>query len=732
MSKRSREPGGTNKKHARWASPSAIELLRVLLAASLLVPLMLFVFASWLNYRATFAEATRDLLRTSEVAREQAAKVFDSESQVVDRVNELLRGMDVPTVQARESELHEAFERIVAHLPVIQSVLVADSAGRPLVSAVTYPVPTEVRITDRDFFHAIVVERLSTFVTGLQVGEVNKQLFFGLARPWVTMAEHVNGVIDVAVSPTFFQDFYEAMASEVRQDGGTKTLALVREDGQLLVRYPPSQGTLPRLPPDDPFLSAIARDPVSGIYRGHLMLSDDGPLRMFAYRKVQDYPVYVVTARSEQSIIQAWRSTITSHLIFGMPATLALFAVAWTALVRSQREAQALARARLEIQRRETAEAALLRSQRLEAIGQMTGGVAHDFNNLLTVILGSADMLTRRPNDPARVTRVAEQIALAARRGGEVTQQLLAFSRRQLINPEMLDLNKRLQDFKPLLDRAAREAVQVVLDLDPLLGTVQLDPGHFEAAILNLVGNARDAMPHGGRVVISSRNVLLTTAQGEMGPGEYIRVAVTDTGTGMDPATMARAFEPFFTTKEIGKGTGLGLSQVYGFAKQAGGDVRIISAPVEGTTVELLLPRAVQEPAADLAGDELGASPGHYGGGEVVMVVEDEPGVRDMAVESLQGLGYTTLAYGSPRAALDHLRSSDRVDLLFSDVVMPGGINGFQLAAEARRLRPGLKILLTSGFTEANRDEALRDLPLLTKPYDRDRLASQLSAILTG
>ena len=324
---------------------------------------------------------------------------------------------------------------------------------------------------------------------------------------------------------------------------------------------------------------------------------------------------------------------------------------------------------------------------------------------------------------------MAEQIALAARRGGEVTQQLLAFSRRQLINPELLDLNKRLQDFKPLLDRAAREAVAVVFDLDPMLGTVRLDPGHFEAAILNLVGNARDAMPQGGRVVISSSNVLIATGQGELGPGEYVRVAVTDNGVGMDPATMARAFEPFFTTKEIGQGTGLGLSQVYGFAKQAGGDVRIISAPGEGTTVELLLPRVVHDATA---GDMPGAAApvSHLGAGRVVMVVEDEPGVREMAVESLHGLGYITKAFASPRAALDCLRTSDQVDVLFSDVIMPGGINGFQLATEARRLRPGLRVLLTSGFTGTYREEDLRDLPLLTKPYDRERLATQLSAIL--
>ncbi len=730
MSKRSRGAGSMNRLRTQLtdSTPSATALLRVLLASSLLLPLLLFVFASWLNYRAAFTEATRDLLRTSEVAREQAAKVFDSESQVIDRANELMRGLDARGVRQQESDLHDAFERIVVHLPVIQSVLVVDADGHPLASAAEYPVPEQVDVSDRDFYRAIVKQHANTFVTEVQIGEVNKLLFFGLARPWVGTDGLLRGVIDVSVSPSSFEEFYQALSGEEGSGGDAKLLALVRDDGQILVRYPQGPAPLPHLPPEKRLLAAMRTNSASGVYRD-VLTSQPSESRIFAYRKVQGYPVYVVAARTRRSIILGWRNTMVSHLVFGIPATLALFAVARTALVRTRREGRALARARHEIARRKTAEASLLRSQRLEAIGQMTGGVAHDFNNLLTVILGSADMLARRPNDPARVTRVAEQIALAARRGGEVTQQLLAFSRRQLINPELLDLNARLQDFKPLLDRAAREAVRVELDLDPGLGVVRLDPGHFEAAILNLVGNARDAMPHGGRVVISSRNVLLTTAQGDLGPGDYVRVAVTDTGSGMDPITMGRAFEPFFTTKEIGKGTGLGLSQVYGFAKQAGGDARIISAPAEGTTVELLLPRASESPTAS-SGDAAGSSASHRGDGEVVLVVEDEPGVLDMAVESLHGLGYTTMAYGSARAALDRLRSPDRVDLLFSDVVMPGGINGFQLAAEARRLRPGLKILLTSGFTGSYRDEELRDLPLLTKPYDRERLASQLSALL--
>ena len=320
---------------------------------------------------------------------------------------------------------------------------------------------------------------------------------------------------------------------------------------------------------------------------------------------------------------------------------------------------------------------------------------------------------------------------MAARRGGEITQQLLAFSRRQFVNPQTVNLNVCLQDFRPLLERAANESIRVDFALQPDLYAARLDPGHFEAAILNLVGNARDAMPNGGTITISTRNMTIGRDTSfrdiELEPGDYVRVGVTDTGSGMDPQTAAKAFEPFFTTKEVGQGTGLGLSQVYGFAKQAGGEARIVTALGRGTTVELLLPRSVA------AGGDSAAEPPEVrtaADGEVVLVVEDEPGVLATTVESLHDLGYGTITAATAQAALACLREASRVDVMFSDLTMPGGMDGLALSAEARRLRPNLKILLTSGYTAAQ-DRSV-GWPLLTKPYDRTRLARELRAVLQG
>ena len=380
----------------------------------------------------------------------------------------------------------------------------------------------------------------------------------------------------------------------------------------------------------------------------------------------------------------------------------------------------------------------LREAERMEAVGQLTGGVAHDFNNLLTVILGSLDMISRRPGDAARVERLARNAFVAGRRGTELTGKLLSFSRRQVVNPEVVNLNRVLSELEPLLRRAVGEDTAVSLDLDPQLDPVRLDPGQFQAAVLNLAGNARDAMPGGGALTVTTRNAALGPGDLDGGPetaaGPHVVVTVADTGSGMDAATAARVFEPFFTTKEIGKGTGLGLSQVYGSARQAGGFCRIRTAPGEGCAVEIVFPRSAEAgagPAPAAARVPLRRA----AGGEVVLVVEDEDALREMAAESLGALGYRVLAAGDARAALEVLRGEERIDILFSDVVMPGGMNGAQLAVEAGAIRPGLKVLLTSGYTTTatgGARELPRGVPLLRKPYLREDLAAKLHTVLAS
>jgi PAS domain S-box-containing protein len=391
----------------------------------------------------------------------------------------------------------------------------------------------------------------------------------------------------------------------------------------------------------------------------------------------------------------------------------------------------------MDITERRRTDELLRQAQKMEAIGQLTGGVAHDFNNLLTVIVGGLDMMIRRPDQGERVKRLAEAAMTAARRGEQLTRQLLAFSRRQMLQPETVNPNRLLLDFKPLAERAGGEAVPIDLNLDAAIDPIRVDPAQFESAILNLVVNARDAMEEGGSIIIRSRNIHLQSAtvrDMDLAPGAYVVISVTDTGCGFDAEARQRAFEPFFTTKEVGKGSGLGLSQVYGFTRSAGGNVVIESERGVGTTIKLYFPKS-QDPVSEETEAQSSAVPLRRASkGETVLLVEDDDDVLTMAIESLEELRYQVIVARNGAEALQHLDSPQRIDILFSDIVMPGGINGTQLAVLARTRRPGLKVLLTSGYVaELDSGQKLgMDVPVLSKPYRRDELARKLRVVLGG
>jgi nitrogen-specific signal transduction histidine kinase len=376
----------------------------------------------------------------------------------------------------------------------------------------------------------------------------------------------------------------------------------------------------------------------------------------------------------------------------------------------------------------------LTQSQKMEAMGQLTGGVAHDFNNLLTVILGNAEHLAERLAAHKELRSIAESIATAAERGSDLTRSLLAFARKQPLMPKDIDIGQKVVDMEPLLRRTLGEAVECEFRIGPALWQASVDPGQLASALLNLVLNARDAMPTGGKLTVDVENISLGESDldvsGEARPGDYVMVAVTDTGTGMTAEVSQRAFEPFFTTKEVGKGTGLGLSMVYGFARQSGGAMQIRSEPGHGTAVRLFFPRIEMPRAAAVATLVRRRPPT---GSEIILAVEDDDMVRSYVGGELKALGYRVIIAHNAPAALDVLRGSEAVDLLFTDVVMPGGMFGTELAREAARLRPGLKILLTSGHSEHPvnaADGSGRPVHILNKPYRRHELASMLRLAL--
>jgi PAS domain S-box-containing protein len=373
-------------------------------------------------------------------------------------------------------------------------------------------------------------------------------------------------------------------------------------------------------------------------------------------------------------------------------------------------------------------EAQLYQAQKMEAIGNLTGGMAHDFNNMLSVIIGNLDLLRDLKVDDPDIDELTREALDAAFRGADLTRRLLAFARQQPLRPQRVDVNELVSGIARLLRRTLGEDVEISLDLAPELGPVVVDPAQLEASLTNLATNARDAMPDGGRLMIVTGNRALdadyAAQHTEVAPGSYVMLEVSDTGCGMTAEVMHRIFEPFFTTKSRDRGTGLGLSMVFGFIKQSGGHIGVYSEPGIGTTFRLFLPRMTKDVPAI---EDSTVVPLAHGKGETVLVVEDNEALRRVVVRQLGELGYRVLAAENAAAGLQ-LLDRQSIDLLLTDVVMPGGINGRELARRARQRWPGIKIVFTSGFSEARLNGDAGPLaactPLLSKPYRKEDLAS--------
>lgn len=379
-------------------------------------------------------------------------------------------------------------------------------------------------------------------------------------------------------------------------------------------------------------------------------------------------------------------------------------------------------------------EAQLHRAQRMEAVGQLTGGIAHDFNNLMGVMLGNAEILLDQAGENEKARRSAEAVVESVKRGASLTQRLLAFSRQQALLPQPTVINDQIFGLEELLHRALGETIELHSNLGLGTWTALIDPYQFENVLINLSINARDAMPRGGVLTIKTANITLDedhAAQFEdVMPGDYVKVTVSDTGAGMSPETLKKAFEPFFTTKDVGKGSGLGLSMVYGFAKQSNGHATINSEAGHGTTIELYLPRSEEFVSQE---DVRGEAPGPARGSERILVVEDDEDLREIPTTMLRDSGYEVVEARNGKEAIQCLQDSQSFDLLFTDVVLAGGMNGLEIADEAKRIQPGIKVLFTSGYPESiisHGGKVNQDAALLNKPYLRTTLLEMVRAAL--
>src|SRR5215831_14378451 len=676
----------------RSARQSAIRLLQ----------LMLFAFAAWLNYRHEYAVADDRIERSLDILHEHTLKVFQTVERAMAEVNEIVRGMSDDDIRRDQSHLHERMKRIVDALPQVRAIFLIDRDGRPLVSSRLARIPADFDSRERSFFAAQTAGDAGTYASEILTPRLTglSTPFFVLSRRRPSADGAFNGVVAVAVLPQYFEEFYALIG---RSPGSL--YALLRADGRFLARYPerPDQG----LQPGSALHTTIAQGrgrSIQTIRRSQI----DAVERRVGHRKLEGFPVYVVAGIDSSAIRGEWMATMASHLVFGLPATLFLFLIIGVALRRTRR-------LYAEAERREAAEAALRQAQRLEAIGQLTGGVAHDFNNLLMVVSGSVQRL-RRDLTSEKHTRLLDMITNATNRGESLTRQLLAFSRRQMLTPAVIDLSGRLPELKDMLSRSLRDDITIEVAVPDQSCAVKVDPSELELALLNLAVNARDAMPNGGALSITANPVVLKGKAAEEGlSGEFVAIRVADTGSGIPADVLPHVFEAFFTTEEVGKGTGLGLSQVYGFAKQSGGTATITSTVGRGTVITLYLPRTQELPPPSIARIEPEAAPQRAG---TVLVVEDSPEVAEVASAYFQQLGYMVKQVANAHDALQLLANDPKIDLVFSDILMPGGMNGLEFGHAIRRLYPAMPVLLTTGYSDSARDAVQQGFVVLQKPFD--------------
>ena len=697
---------------------AALRLLKTMLVASIVIPVTVFAYASWINYQNAVARADEQLAASLNILSQHASGIFQSVDLTFTAVDAILGDLTDEQIKASDQTLHQQLGKLEKSVKAIDAILVADRNGHTIVSSALFPIPSGLDIADRDYFLAQVERDAGTYVGAASRSRVRQEAFFGISRRRPLRDGQFNGIIMISVTPKVFSEFYRQLGTDT-----TASFTLSKSDGAIIARFPIPAGDVTHFRPDSGFMLSVVDHPEGGFVT--TSYSVDDVQRRFAYLKLGYADLYVSDGIQTDTIMLGWMRAMASHLIFGIPATLVLF----TLVLLAMRRTRALY---AEIERRDLAEQALRQSQKMEAVGQLTGGVAHDFNNLLTIIIGNLG-IAKRGVVEARAERALNNALVGADRAAQLTQRLLAFSRRQPLNPRFLDINKLIVAISDLLTRTLGENIQLETIGGAGLWKVEVDASEMESTLLNLALNARDAMPEGGKLTIETGNAYLDEAycrehEGIV-PGQYVLIAVSVSGAGMSAETIDRAFEPFFTTKEAGKGTGLGLSQVYGFMKQSGGHVKIYSEPGEGTTIKLYLPRREGDEIVASGDDDLNAE---RGGGETILIVEDDDGVRQYASEILRDLNYQVIEAKDSASALRLLDADKKFDLLLTDVVLPGK-NGRELANEVERRRPGTKIIFMTGYSRnaiVHQGRLDPGIELIPKPLTERVLARKIRQLL--
>jgi signal transduction histidine kinase/CheY-like chemotaxis protein len=694
-----------------------IRVLRRLTFLVLLIPLLCFAAAAWKDRSAILKTAESDSIKIVALLREQAGNLFAGHQIILDMIVNRVSDLDWNTIQSRTGLLRE-LEIMDKRLDGASEILLVDASGQVRATTV-HSEPNELPPTaDRRCFLELSRNEVETCISQPYADPAAGHYLFSLSQR-LTKDGKFNGIAQVAISADYIVGLW-ASATPSASD----IVTMFKLDGTVLAQSGPQSPAGPSLPDLGKFLIGKIGQNDMGIIRAPLF--DGGVDRITVYAKVSDEPVYISISLDRGAILETWYTNLTIYGLVAASAMAGIIVAFGLALRRAQSERQAVSLWQAEIEERAKTQEQLRQSQKMEGLGKLTGGIAHDFNNLLTVIVGNLGMV-KQLLPPGKAQDYVKNALKAGDSAVQLTARLLAFARKQVLEPRAVDLPQLVDGMENLLLRTLGPDIKLRMLGDPGFWPALVDPNQIELILLNLAINARDAMPKGGTLTISAAN-------GEFGPGappdlargQYVVLTVSDTGIGMDAATLAQATEPFFSTKEVGKGTGLGLSIMQGVITQSGGATRLRSQPGCGTQIEMWLPRArtlpeeLKIPSVQDYAPDRGA----------ILVCDDDSAVLQFVCHALETKGYQVFPVTNGEAAVSTLETNKSIRMLVVDFTMPG-MNGAAVIKASQGIRPDLPVLLVTGNADPEAiQNDLPDVDMLLKPFDHEVLTRRVTGML--
>ncbi|WJF91829.1 response regulator [Paraburkholderia bonniea] len=699
--------------------------LIALLVAAIVLPCIYVAAMAYSDWRTREAEATDIALRTVRLAEEHALKVFDMNDALVARIIDLTQGLDDAGIRQHEEAIHDKLRAIGGGYPQVAALSIFSRTGTLLASSRSYPVPPR-SIAERDDFIGIRDGKVLEHISKVMMGPAALEKVFNTGVARRTADGQFAGVVSVALRPYYFSAFYRELLGD---NDGPMTMGLTRTDGAILAHYParPDQPTMAAS--NSPFAHALAQGQRAGIVR--MRSSMDGSPLILAFRRVGAYPVYVSSGYRTAAIWNGWYRHLSVLLLSMFTPSIVLWCVIWLSLKRLAAERQAWESWQAEASKRRSLESAYRQSRKMQALGNLVGSVAHDFNNLLMIVSANVQIVRRRA--VPGLERELSAIERALKSGQSLTRQLLGVARKQPLRSETVSVERWLPAYRELLQASLGAKISLVMNISANVWPMRVDVAEFELALINIAINARDAMPHGGRFTVRASNLNFREEDGFPLTGEFVLIALEDTGVGMPADVLARAFEPLFTTKPKGMGTGLGLPQVFAFCERSGGLAAIDSATGAGTSVHLYLPRAAELQIAPQAPPVTTASQPQRG--LRIMLVEDNDEVAAGTEALLQMMGHQVSVIANADLALQRFAACQEsgaaapFDLVISDIHMPGTMNGIDLAEAMQALENRLPVILVTGYAEEIERARHVGVRVLSKPFDIALLEQMLQSI---